>query len=267
MTTATRNWFITGISSGIGQALANAVLARGERVVGTARNPAALTAFEHGAPGRAHGFLLDVDRTADIAPIAQRALEAIGRIDIVVNNAGRSLFGAVEEATPAEAQALFATNFLAPLAVMQAFLPHFRARGTGHFVNVSSGCGLMPVPGVGIYCASKFALEGLSETLALEVAGFGIGMTLVEPGAVKTRFISHGTRDTARRDPAYAALSGGGKAALDAYYDSIAIPPVQVAEAILEAMDRSPPPLHLIVGEDVRASVRQRLQTMLEYTS
>jgi NAD(P)-dependent dehydrogenase (short-subunit alcohol dehydrogenase family) len=253
-----RNWFITGISSGIGQALAQAALDAGDTVVGTARDASALHTFEDAAPGRAHALQLDVTHTASIGPAVERAITLTGGLDIVVNNAGQSLFGALEETALSEVRALFEVNVFAPWAVAQAVLPHFRARGGGRLVFISSGCGLVGMPGLSGYCAGKFALEGFSEALAGEVAGFGISVMLVEPGAVATRFISHGTREAARRLAQYDFLSGQGKSALDAYYAINAAPPAQVAEAILAALVGPALPLHLLVGEDVRAATRKK---------
>jgi len=253
-----RNWFITGTSSGIGAALAQAALAAGDTVVGTVRRPRRITTFEALAPGRAHALLLDVDHLDDIAGAVQAAVDRLGTIDIVVNNAGRSIFGAVEETGLDEAADLMRTNLLAPMAVMQAFLPHFRARGSGLFINMSSGCGLFGTPGVGAYCASKFALEGLSETVAAEAAGFGVKVLLVEPGAVATRFISHGTQDVRKRLSAYEALSGRGKAALAVYYESAAERPESVATAILAALDGGDIPLRLPLSQGVCEGLKHK---------
>lgn len=262
-----KHWFITGVSSGIGEALAEAALARGDSVVGTVRKPEQIAAFETLAPGRAHGLALDVDKAEQIGPAVQRAISlAGGRIDIAVNNAGRSLFGAVEEITLDEARALFATNVFAPLAVMQALLPHFREAGGGTFINISSGVGLTASPGIGIYSASKFALEGLSEAAAMEVAGFGVRVMLVEPGAVNSRFISHGTSETAKRLPAYAMISGHGKDVLNAYYGERAASPGSVAADILAALDRPELPLRLILSDDVRGAVRAKCTALIELT-
>lgn len=258
-----KQWFITGVSGGIGTALARAVLARGDGVIGTVRKPEAIAGFEALAPGRARAIALDLDEADRIAPAIAQAIAGAGRIDVVVNNAGRSLYGAVEETGLDEARALFATNLIAPMAVCQAFLPHFRANGGGTIVNLSSGCGLFGVPGIGVYCATKHALEGLSETLAQEVAAFGIRVMIVEPGAVSGRFISHGTTETAGRMAEYAALSGSGKAALDPFYETMADSPEYVADAILAALDRPEPPLRLIVGETVRGGARMKGEAFL----
>lgn len=257
------NWFITGVSSGIGEALARAALARGDAVMGTVRSDAAATAFEGIAPGRSWAIQVDMADAYAIPSAALRAISTLGRVDFVVNNAGQNLFGAVEETMLDEARALFDVNLFAPLAVIKAFLPHFRERGAGWFVSMSSGCGISGTPGLGLYSATKFALEGLSEALAKEVAGFGIRMLIVEPGAVRSRFISDGTADVVNRLDAYQSLSGRGKSGLEAYYAAVATLPEDVAAAILAALDRDDPPLRLIVGDDLKASTRERLRSLL----
>ncbi|HEY6868867.1 MAG TPA: SDR family NAD(P)-dependent oxidoreductase [Novosphingobium sp.] len=249
-----QRWLITGVSSGIGAALARAVLAQGHTVVGCARDAAALAAFEAAAPGRAIALKLDLSRTDEVGPAVSRVLEG-GPLEVVVSNAGQSLFGAFEETSIAEARQLFDVNVFGPWALAQAALPHFRARGGGQIVHISSGCGLTGMAGLSAYSASKFALEGFSEALAQEIAAFGIRLMLVEPGAVATRFISHGTREAAARMADYAFLSGQGKAPLEAYYGAAASPPEAVAEAILAALATPEPPLRLLVGEDVKGAV------------
>lgn len=208
--TGGRRWLITGISSGIGAALADAAFRRGDSVIGMSRDGEALSRFEAQAPGRALGLQLDMADSAQVEAIAER-MDDIGPVDILVNNAGQSLFGAFEEVSVAEARALFDVNLFGPWALTRALLPHFRAQGKGTIVQISSGCGLSGTPGLSAYCASKFALEGLTETLAQEVTAFGIRTMLVEPGAIATRFISHGTRDAGVRIPAYDFLSGQGR--------------------------------------------------------
>jgi NAD(P)-dependent dehydrogenase (short-subunit alcohol dehydrogenase family) len=258
-----RKWLVTGVSSGIGQALAKAALERGDLVVGTARRGDDLAAFAALAPGRSHALALELDDIAGIPPAIEQAIAlAGGGIDIVVNNAGRSLFGAVEEVTTDEVRRLFETNLLAPLAVMQALLPHFRDQGGGAFISMSSGCGFYGTPGLGAYSASKFALEGLSETLAIEAAGFGVRMMIVEPGAINTRFISHATANSARRLAPYAALSGSGKEVLNGYYEVGGEPPETVAEAVLAALDLPELPSRLILGRDNRATIKAKLDVM-----
>lgn len=253
----TRRWLITGISSGIGQALAEAALERGDTVYGTARRPEDVAKFEARAPGRSKGVQLDVTRHADIGQVVERIVSE-GPLDVVVANAGQSIFGALEETSVEEVKALFDVNVIGPWALAQAVLPHFRKQGTGQLVHMSSGCGLNGMAGLGAYCASKFALEGFSEALAQEVAQFGIRLLLVEPGAVATQFISHGTHEAARRMPEYGFLSGQGKSLLEGYYATSALPAQDVAARILAAIDNPDQPLRLLIGDDQRDSVRAK---------
>jgi len=260
---AQNNWFITGVSSGIGRALAATLLERGAQVAGTVRRDRDRAAFEALGPGKARGFVLDVADTAAVPGVIQAVLDEFGQVDVAVNNAGQSLWGAVEETAIAEARALFDTNVFGPMAVMHAFLPHFRARGKGQFINLSSGCGLFPVSGCGVYSASKFALEALSEAVANETAGFGVRVLIVEPGAVATQFISHGTAESSLKNEAYAGLTGGGKATMDAWYQG-ASSAQDVADAILAAIERETPPLRLAVGAGMRESAQARFSALAE---
>ena len=253
-------WFITGISSGIGEALARVALDRGDTVIGIARDAAALDAFE-ALSGQAIPVALDIARHEDV-PAAVEAAFAHGPVDVVVNNAGRSVFGAFEETSVAEAKALFDVNVFGTWAVTQAALPRLRAQGHGTIVNLSSGCGINGMAGLSAYCASKFAIEGFTEALAQEVAAFGLKVMLVEPGAIATRFISHGTQDAGTRLPEYAFLSASGKTVLDAYYESAASPPESVADAILAAIDSGAPPLRLVVGADMKAGVTAKAEQL-----
>ncbi|NNH55227.1 SDR family NAD(P)-dependent oxidoreductase, partial [Promicromonospora citrea] len=200
-----RVWFVTGASRGIGRAVAEAALARGDRVAATARDPHTLDEL-----AAAHGdavlpLRLDVtDREAAFAAV-HAATERFGRLDVVVNNAGRGLFGYVEEITPDQLRAQLEVNLLGVLHVTQAALPVLRAQGSGHVVQVSSSSGVAAWPGLGGYSASKWALEGLTEALAQEVAGFGLRVTLVEPGPVDTEW-GGASADRAAPLPAYDAL-------------------------------------------------------------
>ena len=258
-----KRWFITGISSGIGEALARAAVARGDTVIGTARSAAAVETFSAIAPGRSIGVQLDVSQPAEVKRAVDEAISS-GPLDVVVSNAGQSIFGAFEETSIEEAKALLDVNVFGPWAVAQAVLPHFRERGSGQLVHMSSGCGVMGMPGLSAYCASKFALEGFSEALAAEVSQFGVRLLIVEPGAVKTKFISHGTQETANRMAEYAFLSGSGKTALEGFYQDYAAAPDQVVDAVLRAIDSPDQQLRLIVGDDVREPIRQRAQQTLD---
>jgi len=256
-----RTWFITGVSSGIGRAVAEAVLARGEIVFGTLRKPAQIAEFEGIAPGRAHALELDVTSAAQIGRAAQHAL-AVGRIDVLVNNAGFGMVGAVEECSLDEARAIFETNFFGVLQLVKAFLPQMRRQQSGHIINISSGVGLMGLPGMPLYSASKHAVEGLSEALAGETAPFGIKVTLIEPGAVLTNFTGAALVEAQHRLPEYAAVSGHGRAGLAQYYQTQAAKSDTVAQAVLDVADDPHPPLRRLVGTDVLYAARTKQEQM-----
>ncbi|HEV6955700.1 MAG TPA: SDR family NAD(P)-dependent oxidoreductase [Promicromonospora sp.] len=235
-------WFVTGASRGIGRAVAEAALARGDRVAATARDPHALADL-----AAAHGdavlpLRLDVtDREAAFAAV-RAAADGFGRLDAVVNNAGRGLFGYVEEITPDQLRAQLEVNLLGVLHVTQAALPVLRAQGGGHVVQVSSSSGVAAWPGLGGYSASKWALEGLTEALAQEVAGFGVEVTLVEPGPVDTDW-GGSSADRAEPLPAYDALRAAAR------HPPGAVSPAEVARVVLAVADAAEPPRRILVGD------------------
>ncbi len=179
-------WFITGCSTGFGRELAKAVLARGERVVVTARDVEQVQDFEQSGPELARAFPLDVTDLAEVSEAVDHTLDAFGRIDVLVNNAGYGSMGAVEEVHEEEIRRQFEVNVIGVLNVTRAVLPHMREMRSGHVVNISSVGGFVGVPGFGIYNGTKFAVEGISEALAQEVEPLGIRVTIVEPGAFRT---------------------------------------------------------------------------------
>src|ERR1700757_666004 len=168
------NWLITGVGSGLGKALAGAALARGDRVAGTVRQVGGLAAFEALGAGRATGFLLDLTDEGAVRGVAGQAEAALGGIDVLVGNAGYGLVGAVEEASLSEIRAQFEVNVFGPIAAIQAVLPHMRRRRRGHVITITSVSGVAAWAGTGIYCGSKHALEGVTQTLSQEVAEFGV---------------------------------------------------------------------------------------------
>jgi NAD(P)-dependent dehydrogenase (short-subunit alcohol dehydrogenase family) len=184
------------------------------------------------------------------------------RIDVLVNNAGIGMVGAVEECSIDEARSVFEANFFGALRLIQAFLPRMRSQQSGRIINVSSGVGLMGMPGMPIYSASKQALEGLSEALAGEVAPFGIKVTLVEPGAVLSNFIGSGMLEAQHRLADYASFTGHGRAGLARYYETQAAKPEMVAQAVLAIADDPAPPLRKLVGTDVLQSARAKHEQM-----
>jgi NAD(P)-dependent dehydrogenase (short-subunit alcohol dehydrogenase family) len=267
-------WFITGVSSGFGRSLAQVVLARGGKVVGTVRNEAQIAPFENLALGRAHAVRLDVTDAAAVPGALAQALEIAGGIDVLVNNAGYGLFGAFEEVSDAEARQLFDTNVFGTVNVIRAVLPHFRERKRGHIVNFSSVAGVIGITGCSFYCASKHAVEGLSESLARELKPFGIHVTLVEPGGFRTNFAGGSLKWSEAESPAYAQTVGKMRQSMSSYHGTQAGDPVKAAEAIVRAVGAENPPLRLPLGPDavdvVRkklAAVQDNLETWLDVSS
>ncbi len=186
MSTKSKTFLITGVSTGFGRALSEAALAAGHTVVGTLRNDTALAEFEALAPGKAIGILLDVTDNAAIVPAIDKVEREVGPIDVLVNNAGYGHEGLLEESTMDDLRHQFEVNVFGPVALMKAVLPHMRQRRRGHIINITSMGGLMTLPGISLYHGSKFALEGISESVGKEVESFGIHVTAVEPGGFRT---------------------------------------------------------------------------------
>lgn len=255
-----RTWLVTGVSGGIGRAVAELALQQGDTVWGSLRQASQAAAFEALAPGRARALVMDVTQPAQIASAVAQVLAA-GGLDVLVNNAGIGMVGAVEETSIDEARAVFETNVFGLLQVTQACLPTLRQQRSGHIINLSSGVGLQGMPGMPIYSASKHAVEGLTEALAAEVAPLGIRVSLVEPGAILTNFTGAGMIEAARKLPEYAAFSGYGRAGLAHYYQEQALPPETVAKVVLELASHPQPPLRRLVGEQVVAAAEARLLT------
>lgn len=240
-----KTWFITGASKGFGREWTEAALERGDSVAATARKPETLEALVQKYPHTFLALRLDVtDRDADFAAVT-RAAEHFGRLDVVVNNAGFGHFGMIEEVTEDEARAQLETNLFGALWVTQAALPILRAQGSGHIIQVSSIGGISAFPTVGIYHASKWALEGFSQSLAQEVAGFGIHVTLVEPGGFSTDW-SGPSATRSDEIEAYAEVR-----AAAAKRPSAADPgdPAATREAILTVVDAETPPLRIFFGK------------------
>jgi NAD(P)-dependent dehydrogenase (short-subunit alcohol dehydrogenase family) len=257
-----KTWFITGVSSGLGRALAEAALQRGDRVAGSTRSAAAGEEFERLSPGRAIALRLDVVDEAAVHAAVAAVEGATGGIDILVNNAGYGLVGGVEAASLAEIRAQFDVNVFGAIACMQAVLPAMRARRAGRILNISSVSGLVGWPSLGIYSGTKFALEGISETLAMELAGLGVHLTLIEPGGLRTDFATRSRARTQRTLGDYDATVGACMRLLDEHAGHEAGDPRKAAAAILRVADAPNPPLRLLLGADAlgyaRAGLAQR---------
>jgi NAD(P)-dependent dehydrogenase (short-subunit alcohol dehydrogenase family) len=257
-----RTWFITGASSGFGHELAEAVLERGDAVVAAARSTDSLT--DLGPDERVLAVRLDVTDPDQREEVVTAALDRFGRIDVLVNNAGRTQVGAVEETTDEELRALFDLHFFAPAALTRLVLPHMREQGSGAIVQMSSVGGQVTAPGFGAYCATKFALEGLSETLQAEVAGFGVHTLIVEPGAFRTGLFRPGAAYESAEMSEYEQTVGPTRAYVRDNHLEQPGDPAKAVRAIIEALDAYEPPLRLVLGADAIGNIESRWQSLAE---
>jgi len=253
-----RKWFITGVSSGLGRALAVAALAAGDAVAGTVRRAEARDDFIALHPARAHAFIMDVTDHDAVASVVRAADEVVGGIDVLVNNAGFSLEGTIEETGWTEIFEQFQAHVFGPLAVIRAVLPAMRARRRGMIVNISSLAGYATGGGTGIYAGAKLALEGISKSLAKECEAFGVAVMIVIPGALRTEL--GGNRRSARDGIAdYAAQNEARRARLAALSGHQRGDPARAAQAIMTAVGARPAPRRLVVGVDAADYVKADL--------
>jgi NAD(P)-dependent dehydrogenase (short-subunit alcohol dehydrogenase family) len=262
MSNIVKTWFITGAASGFGRAFAAHALARGYNVVATARNLSKLQDLVAQAPDRVAALKLDVERAQDAKAAIEAAVARFGRIDVVINNAGYGIVGAVEETPEAELRAIMETNFFGAMAVTMATLPILRAQRFGAIVNMSSLGGQLSNAGFGAYSASKFALEGASEALAQEMAPFGVKVLIVEPGAFRTDFAGAALRHMPILD-AYRDVVGPIRAFSHGMNNTQDGDPRKAAEALERALDAEATTLRLQLGADAVAMVRAHAQTLL----
>ncbi|NGZ86582.1 oxidoreductase [Duganella aceris] len=256
--TAQKVWFITGASRGFGVLTAKKALERGDFVVATARDPNSVIA----ALGEHPNLLavrLDVTLEAQAVSAAQQAVARFGRIDVLVNNAGYGLLGAVEESSADEVRALYETNVFGLLNVTRAVLPVMRKQGSGHVINISSVGGYSAYAGWGVYGSTKFAVEGLSEALSMELAPLGIYSTVVEPGFFRTDFLDASSLVATRdRIGDYAATVGAMRDFADGANHQQPGDPVKFAAALMQLADNEHPPVRLQLGSDTVARVRAK---------
>ncbi|UUV32499.1 oxidoreductase [Amycolatopsis roodepoortensis] len=250
-----RVWLITGCSSGFGRHLVLAALDAGDRVMATARRPEALAELEELGRGRVRTEALDVTDPAQIEAAVRAALTEFGRIDVVVNNAGHGSVGAVEELTMSDLRSLMDVMFFGAVEVTKAVLPHLREQGSGAIVQMSSMGGQQSPPGFGAYCSAKFALEAMSESLAAEVAPFGVRVLIVEPGAFRTEFGGSRLRRSRVID-AYRESTGAIRDFVEGMDGSQPGDPAKAAAAILKVLDSDDAPLRLALGDDAVDGLR-----------
>ncbi|WP_198082779.1 oxidoreductase [Variovorax sp. E3] len=258
----TKTFLITGVSSGFGRAIANAALQAGHRVVGTVRTGHAAAEFERQLVGKAHAKLLDVTQFDAAVPLAAAVEAEVGPVDVLINNAGYGHEGILEESPLDAMRRQFDVNVFGPVALIKAFLPFMRERRRGHIINITSMGGYITMPGIAYYCGSKFALEGISETLAKEVKGFGIAVTAVAPGSFRTDWAGRSMVRSARSIGDYDGLFDPiRQARVDKSGQQLGDPD-KAAAAILTLVDMPQPPAHLLIGSDALGLVRAKLDAM-----
>lgn len=255
-------WLITGCSTGFGRELAKAVLAHGYNCVVTARNPKQVEDIAAGHTDLALVLELDVTDPAEVSSSVVAAEERFGKIDVLVNNAGVGYFGAIEESDEAEVRRMFEINFWGLSAMTRAVLPGMRKRRSGHIVNISSIGGLTTFPAVGYYHATKFAVEGFSESLSKEVTPLGISVTLVEPSGFRTDWAGRSARDVSSKIADYAETAGQNQGNLRRNSGKQPGDPVRAAEAIINAVTAPKPPLHLLLGKAALRNAHLKLDAL-----
>lgn len=257
-TNAPRTWFITGCSSGFGRAIAEAALQAGDRVVLTAREVSRIEPLASVAPDQALALPLDVTREDQIHTALDAAVDRFGPLDVVVNNAGYGLIGAIEECQPDQIRRCVETNFFGTLNVIRAVLPRLRAQRSGHIVNLSAAAAISNYAGFGVYGAAKAAVEALSESLRAETLGLGIKVTLVEPGPFRTDFIGRSLEPVPQRLPEYDRTSGKFAQFLKVIDGKQPGDPARAARAIVAMVHAGNPPFRMPLGRYVVKKLRDR---------
>jgi NAD(P)-dependent dehydrogenase (short-subunit alcohol dehydrogenase family) len=245
----TKNWFITGVSTGFGKHLAELALAQGDKVAATFRQQAQADEFSHRAGARGCGLVADVANEAAVQQAVAAAIAALGHLDVVVNNAGYGSIGPIEEVPEAEVQRQFDVNVFGPLRVLRAVLPHLRARRSGHILNITSIGGLRAFPGMGIYNGSKFALEGIGESLAQQVGPLGIRVTNIEPSGFRTDWAGRSATFVEPQSADYLNTVGQNMKIVQDIDGKQAGDPQRAAQAMFDLVRMDHPPLHLPLGK------------------
>ncbi len=257
-----RNWLITGISSGLGAALAKAVMADGDFVIGTFRQQDQVDAFNAQHLGKGKGYMLDLNHVDSIEPMVHKVLAENGKIDVLVNNAGVGFIGAIEEASLHEVRDVFEVNVFGALSMTQAVLPQMRKEGAGQIIQISSHGGLKAFAGFGIYNASKFALEGFSEALAQEVAPLGIKVSIVEPGPFRTNFAGSSLGEADKVIDDYNDTVGAFRAKLKGVHEKQEGDPAKAAQAIIDLSKSDSPSLRLPLGKTALITIGMKLDSV-----
>ena len=255
-----RVWFITGASTGFGRMLAETLLHQGERVIATARDLTKVRDLAAQYPKQARALALDVTNPANIRSAVREGIGTFGHVDVLVNNAGYGLSGAIEEVTEEEFEPMFQTNIYGLIRTTQAFLPHFRERRSGHIFNLSSIGGLIGSPGWGFYNTTKFAVEGFNEALAGEMKPLGVHVTAIEPGPFRTDFLGRSGKLGAKELPEYRETAGKSRTYLQTQSGKQPGDPQKAVDAILQVANAPEPPVHLILGKIAYQRFRDKLK-------
>lgn len=258
MATNNKIWLITGVSSGLGKHLLEEVAKNGDIAIGTVRKAEQLTTINSLVPGKTFGFILDVNDHLQVSEVIGAVEKQFGKIDVLVNNAGYGLMGAIEEVTMTEAREQMETNFFGALAVTQAVLPIMRQQKSGHIVQISSQAGISANHGLGIYNASKFALEGFSEALQKEVLPLGIKVTLVEPGPFRTLWAGPSMKFATKTIDDYKDTAGKLKNYIQQISGNQPGDPIAGAHAIMKIVAAENPPLRLALGKIAVETLRKK---------
>ena len=255
-------WFITGISSGLGKALAQTVIENGDFVIGTFRSQTQADVFNNQFKDEAFALTLDITSPTEIEKAVKLVNDKFGKIDVLVNNAGFGFAGAIEETSTAETRAIFEANFFGTLHLTQSFLPMFRQQKNGHIIQISSHGGFKAFPGFGIYNASKFALEGFSEALAIEVAPLGIKLSIIEPGPFRTNFAGSSFKEADKIIADYNGTAGAFRERMKQVDGKQEGDPIKASQAIIEITKLDTPPLRLPLGKIAIVSLTAKLESV-----
>lgn len=257
-----RVWFITGCSTGFGRELAQLVLKAGQQVVVTARKISDINDIVAPYPTTALALPLDVTKPTDIELAVKQAKEKFGRIDVLVNNAGIGYFGAIEESEDEEIRRMFEINFFGLANMTKAVLPLLRAQRSGHIINIASIAGLVGYPAVGYYNATKFAVDGFSESLSKEVAPLGIKVTIISPSGFRTDWAGRSANTSKIVIDDYAATAGANKDSIRGYSGSQPGDPMRAAQAIMKVVDAPNPPYRLLLGKGALKSAHAKMDLL-----
>ena len=257
-----KNWFITGISSGLGKAITALAIEKGDFVIGTFRNQSQVDNFNLKYVGKAHSILLDISDEAQIETAVSKIISEFDHIDVLVNNAGYGFIGAIEETSTEETKAVFDTNFFGTLKLTQTVLPHMRKAKSGNIIQISSHGGIKAFAGFGIYNASKFALEGFSEALAQEVAPLGIKVSIVEPGPFRTKFAGNRLGLSKIEISDYSETAGAFRKKIKSVDGKQEGDPVKAAKAIIDLAYSKNPSLRLPLGKVALMTIGMKLDSV-----